>query len=109
MVFQVRGGSISVAVLLCPSPQLRSQTKVQSTVFPVPPYAKVLSVTVGSVLSHLEMVCLKLHCALDAACAPAAFPVPGDDDAARAVDIVDIAAIITRAMITSRLLGLAKS
>lgn len=86
---------------------------MQSTVFPVPPYAKVLSVTVGSVLSHLEMVCLKLHGALDgavsAARAPAAFPAAGDEEAARAVDTVNIAATSTDATTTSRLLDRAET
>jgi hypothetical protein len=83
---------------------------VQSTVFPVPPYAKVLSVTVGSVLSHLAMVCLKSHGALDAAvsavCAPAALPALGDDEAARAAEPVNVATTSANATITSRNLDL---
>jgi hypothetical protein len=60
---------------------MRSQAKVQADVSPV---ASVLSVTVGSVLWHCEMACLKLHCALGADTSPAAFPAAGDDVAALA-------------------------
>lgn len=67
--------------------------------------------TVGSVLWHLEMVCLKLHGALEGAISAMRTPVrltePGDESAS-AVDAVHIAETSANATTTSRPLEMTK-